>query len=62
MERSLPTEDHMQIASSYLDGPQMGYSGLRSVNNKKDHDMCDNNRNKECYVVKKFESQQRGIA
>lgn len=41
----------MQIAGSCLDSPQMGYSGLWSVNSEEDHDMCDNNRNKECYVV-----------
>lgn len=44
----------MQIADSCFDSPQMGYSGLWSVNREKDHNTCDNNRNKECYVVRKW--------
>lgn len=43
----------MQTADSCLDRPQMGFSGLWSVNREKGHDMCDDNRNKERYVVRK---------
>lgn len=53
LERSLPTEDHMQISDRCLDSPQMGCSGLWSLNRAKDHDMYDNSRNKEWCVVRR---------
>lgn len=52
----------MQIADSCLDSPQMSYSGIWSVHSEKDHDMCDNNRNKECYVVRKVMCVFEGVS
>lgn len=50
----------MQIADSCLDSPQMSYSGIWSVHSEKDH-MCDN-RNKECYVVRKVMCVFEGVS
>ena len=50
---SLLIEEHMQTADSCFDSPEMDYSGIQNVNGEKGHDMCDNNREKEHYVVRK---------